>query len=224
MYGKTKLIKEIKLNDGSHEICDFECLNCGARLKKEYRYRSKLHRCPSYRVVNGNSEKWCFKCLSWLEVNFFQKAKHVQGGYAKTCRNCRQMYMRKAEDSRKLKSRKFYETTNQLPSIKLRSMLSAAQHRANKHNLDFNLDIEYLAKLWNDQNGKCFYTNLPMKWAKDRVSFWSPSLDKLDPTKGYTKNNVVLTLFAVNSFKQEMKASDFIKFVNDIDWRKTLSF
>lgn len=220
MYGKTILLKEVELNEGSHEICDFECLNCGAKLKKEYRYKNKPHRCPSYRTIGNYEEKWCFKCSSWLELTFFQKAKHVYGGYSKTCRGCRDLYMKKAENKRKISGREFYEITNKLPTSKLRSLLAGAKTRASKYNLNYNLDIEHLNELWNNQSGKCFYTNVSMKWAKDKVSFWSPSLDKLDPSKGYVKGNVVFTLFAVNSFKQELNAKDFLRFVNGIEWRQ----
>lgn len=85
--------------------------------------------------------------------------------------------------------------------------------------MEFNLDIDYLKSLWSSQSGLCHYTSVPMKWTKGKVSFYSPSLDKLNPSKGYIKGNVVFCLFAVNSFKQELTYVDFLKFVHSTKWK-----
>lgn len=219
MYGKTVLLENIQLSDGSHQKCKFKCINCYAKIQKEYRHKDKLHRCSSFRDNNGIQEKWCAKCSNWFDLAFFQKAKHVHGGYSKVCRDCRRQYMNKAEKVRKNKNRQFYEDTGNLPNIKLNQILSTTKHRASKNNLKFNLDIDYLKSLWSSQSGLCHYTSVPMKWTKGKVSFYSPSLDKLNPSKGYIKGNVVFCLFAVNSFKQELTYVDFLKFVHSTKWK-----
>lgn len=218
MYGKTRLLDDVSLSDGSHELCNFECLNCFAKYKKEYRNRNTPHRCPSYRQQHGVDQKWCFKCKSWLDLEYFQKAKHVYGGYSKTCRNCRQTYMKKAETRRQVSSRSFYEETGLLPSLKLRSLVSGAKTRAYKYDLPFDIDNLYIQELWIKQDGKCYYSNQPIKWSKDKVSFWSPSIDRLYPEKGYVKGNVVLTLFAINSFKQDLNVDEFLQFLKSTKW------
>lgn len=219
MYGKTSILENVKLTDGSHQVCKFQCLNCNAKIQKQYRYKDKLHRCSSFRDNEGLKEKWCFKCKNWLELAFFQKAKHVHGGYSKACRGCRQSYMNRAEKTRKVKNRQFYDQTGNLPNIKFHQILNTAKNRASKNNLSFNLDLDHLKLLWLTQKGLCYYSSFPMKWAKQKVSFHSPSLDKLDPNKGYVKGNVVFCLFAVNSFKQELTATDFLQFVHSVKWK-----
>lgn len=222
MYGITVLLDKVELSAGSHEICSFECLNCKAKIRKEYRHKDKKHRCSSFRKNGQDDEKWCFKCQEWLDVAFFQRAKSVSGGYSKACRSCRQKYMKKAENKRQKKARSHYEETGTLPSLKLRSLISSAKTRANKYDLHIDIDAEFVNKLWIEQKGKCYYTEVPMQWAKQRVSFYSPSIDRLDPDKGYTRDNVVLCLFAINSFKQDLSATQFIELVNNVSWRKSL--
>ena len=43
----------------------------------------------------------------------------------------------------------------------------------------------------------------------------SISVDRLDPNKGYTVDNVVLSSFIMNSFKSDMTELEFKKFLND---------
>lgn len=221
MYGKVKVLEEIS-NKNKNDFVLCECINCGAKFNRLIKDQYRKHACSSFRKNDQKEEKWCFKCSSWLELVFFQKAKHVNGGYSKACRDCRRNYMAYAEIRRKSKNRKFYDKTGELPPYKLASIRASAKTRATKYNLAFNLDTPYLRELWKNQQGKCFYTDQSMKWSKDKVSFWSPSLDRLDPDKGYIKGNVVFTLFAINSFKQELSANDFLKFINSVKWRKSL--
>lgn len=219
MYGKTKLLDVKPLSKGSNELCKFECLNCGAKIQKPYKDKDTKHRCSSFKKEGNIDLKWCFKCSKWLEFAFFQKAKDVFGGLSKVCRTCRQIYMNKAESKRKSKDRKFYETTGLLPKTKIRSLVANALNRAIRAELPIDINADYIEELWQTQNGLCYYTHKKMKWAKEKVSFFSPSLDRLDPSKGYIKGNVVLCLFAINSFKQELNVSDFLDFVNSVsEW------
>jgi len=128
-----------------------------------------------------------------------------------------------AENKRREKTQREYEPTPQeLPRKKASQICSASQMRANRSDLSFNLDPEYIQMLWKTQNAKCWYSGLFMKISKNKVGFFSPSLDKLDPNLGYIKGNVVLCLFAVNSFKQELIAKDFIDLLASIKWRQSL--
>jgi len=220
MHGEVKILSNIS-NSYQEDKIECECLNCGAKFKRLFKDRKRKHQCSSFKNENGIIKKWCFKCKDWLELTYFQKAIHVYGGYSKSCRSCRKLYMNVAEPKRKQKNREFYEETGKLPNIKLHNLLNTAKNRANKNNLKFNLDIDYLRTLWLNQNGLCYYTDQPMKWAKQKVSFYSPSLDKLDPSKGYVKGNVAFCLFAINSFKQELTSKEFLSFVKTIKWKES---
>lgn len=219
MYGETVLVNPNDISKGSRSICDFRCLNCDALLKKEIRHANNKHRCSSFR--KNNKEKWCFKCANWLELAHFHRGEHVYGGYSKVCRSCRADYMYTAENKRRAKrEREYVETPMLLPHQTARSICSGAQSRAKRYDCSFNLDLEFIQSLWDSQQTRCWYSNLPMKMGKKKVGFYSPSLDRLEPDLGYVKGNVVLCLFAVNSFKQELTAEEFMNLLTKINWRQ----
>ena len=64
------------------------------------------------------------------------------------------------------------------------------------------ISVKYLIDLWEKQRGRCYYLNIPMSTEGD----WQVSLERIDNSKGYTKDNVVLaTLETQNSFHQFTK-------------------
>lgn len=83
-----------------------------------------------------------------------------------------------------------------------------------------DLDLEYLKKLWEQQNGKCPYTQVCLKLPNttgDRVSELDfASLDRIDSTKGYLKGNVqfvsLFINFAKNKFSRQ-QVEEFIKLI-----------
>lgn len=91
-----------------------------------------------------------------------------------------------------------------------------------RKNRDFNLDLEYLKKLWEDQNGICPYTNLKMilpRCTCDNVhSLFMASIDRIDSSKGYIKGNVQFTTYFANVGKMEFsdeEAREFFRLVKE---------
>lgn len=98
-----------------------------------------------------------------------------------------------------------------------RSILS----RSKIKNIEFNLTKEFLLELWEKQDGLCYYTNIPMSRYMKTSGFqcWdSPSLDRVNPSKGYVKDNVVWCIFSINSFKQSLSIDEFEKQIHNIEW------
>ncbi len=54
--------------------------------------------------------------------------------------------------------------------------------------------------MWSKQQGRCYYTNLPMT-ARPK-SEWQCSLERLDPNQGYTVENCVLCCLEMNAPSQ----------------------
>jgi len=70
------------------------------------------------------------------------------------------------------------------------------------------ITIEYLIEIWEKQHGRCYYLNIPMNIHGE----WQVSIERLDESKGYTKDNVVLTaLETQNAYAQWSK--EFVKSV-----------
>lgn len=64
------------------------------------------------------------------------------------------------------------------------------------------ITIEYLIELWEKQRGRCYYLNIPMNTCGE----WQVSVERIDESKGYTKDNIVLTtLETQNAYAQWSK-------------------
>jgi hypothetical protein len=84
-------------------------------------------------------------------------------------------------------------------------LVSRAKSKCKKLGLPFDLDKEYLVELNKSQGGKCSKTGIefqlrPAEGYGDAAP-WTPSLDQLDPGKGYTKTNIQLVCFMYNVCK-----------------------
>lgn len=86
---------------------------------------------------------------------------------------------------------------------RLSGLLLSARDRARKRSVDYSLDFEWLAALWVSQKGCCALTGIELdllsrnKRHRSYVPF-SPSLDRIDGTKGYTPENTRLVCTAIN--------------------------
>lgn len=80
----------------------------------------------------------------------------------------------------------------------------------NRKKHECNLDLEYLLDLWNKQEGKCVYTNISMVLpdGKSKGTMFTASLDRIDSSLGYVKDNVQYTLTPINLMKSAMSDED----------------
>lgn len=165
--------------------------------------------------------KLCIICNKDLPLDSFGKRKNITGyksvpKYHCYCKPC------SAEKARKWrKDNKGYRGTGKLTKIpkedrKLYSCLSQrvtdSKTREKKRKIDINvdnyIDANFLYSLWLKQEGKCALSNEPMDIIKN--SLGNVSLDKIDPSKTYTQDNVQLVCWAINRAKGEMSQSLFV--------------
>ena len=75
-----------------------------------------------------------------------------------------------------------------------------------------DLTVDYLIKLWNSQNGLCFYSGQPMILGGTAETLQhNASLDRVDPELGYTQGNLVWCTYKVNSMKGQLDFDQFIE-------------
>lgn len=95
------------------------------------------------------------------------------------------------------------------------SKISAYRYRAKECNVEFNLTAEYLIEIFEKQNGKCFYTHKEISFTntvieKNRPHNLTPSIDRLNPDKGYVEGNVVWSCYYINRMKSDVPYDEFI--------------
>lgn len=90
-------------------------------------------------------------------------------------------------------------------------MLSMSKSRAKELNLEFNLDKEWCRKRIHS----CEATGMEFDNSYDgtfiSMNPYAPSIDRIDNTKGYTKNNCRLVLTMFNSLKSTLTDKELYK-------------
>ena len=99
-----------------------------------------------------------------------------------------------------------------------RKYVSRGRERDKKRNYEFNLTVEYLKKLWEEQQGICPFTGWQLILPKSTDYPWkekSPknaSLDRIDNSKGYIEGNVRFISYMANIGRQTFLDEQLIEF------------
>lgn len=102
------------------------------------------------------------------------------------------------------------EHNRRSPGGRLNTLIGAARTRARKNDLEFNLTKAFMIHLWEKQNGECYYTRVDLTFDGKRLPS-ALSIDRVDPKKGYTKDNVVLCCRLVNEVKTNLTVNELLE-------------
>lgn len=87
-------------------------------------------------------------------------------------------------------------------------------------NHEIDIDVEYLKKLWNDQDGICPLSGINMiirnSHTKHDYNPLNASLDRIDNSKGYVKGNVRFVCLMANYALSTWEDKDLIKFCKQV--------
>ena len=112
--------------------------------------------------------------------------------------------------------RNYYNKNMLDPEWRLAKLLSMAKNRAKEKKLDFDLTLEYLKGLWDGTDGKCQVSNIPFELRRPefgKVHPYAPSIDRIEPSRGYTKGNVRIIVYQLNVALSEFGLEQFNNFV-----------
>jgi hypothetical protein len=192
------------LTYGSQKSVKCECLACGMIANKKFTYSQSKHRCKP--IIDG--KKKCFKCKEFKTIEEFSKNRSNYDGYKKVCKECFANYdsVKKGYEkkSKKYKTSLDHYFNSKIPSIKKKCELK---------NIPFDLKKGDLLEKYKLQNGRCYYSNLEIEHNVGKLSYNSISIERLSPEKGYTKDNIVLCAFNINSFKWMMNETEFKEYL-----------
>lgn len=93
------------------------------------------------------------------------------------------------------------------PKRRYSYMLRLIRDRAKLKGYEYNLTMENLEQMYTHQNGRCYYSGIPMTFATHDESL--ASVDRVDSNRGYTVDNVVLTASIVNLMKRDLSVERF---------------
>lgn len=70
------------------------------------------------------------------------------------------------------------------------------------------IDYDFLVQLFNDQNGLCAYSGLPLQFGNMHEKSWTTSLERINPLRGYVKDNVCLICLEFNAVDHSVLKGD----------------
>lgn len=104
----------------------------------------------------------------------------------------------------------------------IRSTVSRKKAHCKKNGIEFNLSYEHLLSRWEGQDGKCFYTSDKLEIIRFRTKeqkAYSPSLDRVDSSKGYIDGNVVWCINKANIVKSNLTLDELKEWIPEWYWR-----
>ena len=151
-------------------------------------------------------------------VNVQQRA---DGRWVKPCFDCgeQQDYLRRtyAEESlrlnkscKKCSNRKTDNNHRGMYYLIRLSWFEKAKTGAETRGLVFDVTVEDIWFLYTSQEGRCALSGMPIGWS-EVGSIHTASLDRIDSSKGYLKDNVQLLHKDVNFMKQQFNQEYFVE-------------
>ena len=138
------------------------------------------------------SKKKCSHCLRTLPADMFEKGGNAKGKYYRTeCRTCTQEKRTKAK--------------NQTPYTYLKLLFTQLKSSRRNSEITWNLELDYIYKLWDEQKGCCALSGINMTWHRGGgQTDYSCSIDRKDSKKGYEVGNIQLVCSTVNYMKSTL--------------------
>lgn len=141
-------------------------------------------------------QKQCSMCKNMLPMEMFCKDKKKLSGFRAYCKQC------------KAKHQQSFCERNPVMVITAR-MARCARYRAKEKGLAFDIDADFVLSMVGKNAqfaSHCPLLGTPLSWSVYRGNGHkalpsSPSLDRIDSTKGYTKDNVWVISYRANSIK-----------------------
>lgn len=92
---------------------------------------------------------------------------------------------------------------------------------AKKRNISVTISIDDMNKIWNNQNGKCALSGLPITYygdIKNTFEHQTASLDRIDSNQDYSINNVQWVHKHINAMKFNFDLNQFIEICKNITY------
>ena len=137
-------------------------------------------------------------------------------------------YRESSNEKRKTYKKRLHEVLEKTKNPKLffQFKIRRVKASAKARNLECTITVEELFNMYKKQEGRCFYTGekLVLKisssqsYKRENMDVFKnyATLDRLDSTKGYTIDNVVLSTLKCNMAKSSLSYDEFVKICENI--------
>ena len=139
-------------------------------------------------------QKRCKKCNTIKPLLDFHKHRYRIGGVCDECKTCT------------LTRNKERYAKTRFNGERMRGL----KNHAAKLNVPFEITSNDLEMLWTKQKGLCYYTNIELEFKKGAKN--CVSVDRINPLKGYTLDNICLCCDIVNYMKSDASYKTLLEF------------
>lgn len=182
------------------------CLECNSPLKKRQKkfcsckcmnvYNARIFK-KQHKEVNPNNWRVCDECNE--EKNIWQfslldKTRKTTSERKTTCKNCSAVLNEKERRNRDWKHNA------------CKVLLSNAKQRAKKANIEFAITKDDI-----NIPDTCPVFGFPLKREERETWMYAPSIDRIDNTKGYIKENIIIVSRRANILKKDATIEELRK-------------
>lgn len=145
----------------------------------------------------------CFNLLTKHNYRYFDSMNSMNAFVLSKRRFCDTCF-------KKHNKERFYTLEGKLASL----WRSAKSRNKALFNNDLDFNPEYLRLLWDKQKGRCYYSGRILSYRAHDPNV--ASLDRIDSSICYAKDNIVITSWEVNNMKSNMDIATFVSLCKDI--------
>ncbi len=155
--------------------------------------------------------KLCCACKEEVKVSLFSINRANKDGLQQRCKSCDnfRQAIRRIEKAGEIQaySLKYARERRKNPDHRLQMLLNSSKQRAASRNREHSLTLDEIKNLWPEDN-KCPVFGFELEWNSAGFRETSPSIDRIDSNKGYTKDNVQIISWKANRIKSNATQED----------------
>jgi len=155
-------------------------------------------------VALKKETKSCNQCKEEKFLFDFSKNLNSKDGLQYRCRSCDKKYQAKRRSENYETNldygRKYQAKKRQDFLYRLQMLVNASKQRAKNKNREHQITVEDIKSIY-PQNGKCPIFGIDLVFGDSGFRENSPSIDRIDSTKGYTIDNVQIISWKANRIK-----------------------
>lgn len=154
-------------------------------------------------VKKNKKIRACVICGDMNEENFYSSNKNK-------CKSCISSEYKNREDKKDYINNQRKWRENNLIHYRVES----AKHRAVRKGIIFEITDDDIIEKLKNQNNKCFISKQTISMNEN--DWYSLSLDRMDNSIGYTKDNTIVVTKFVNSSKNDLSLDIFLKMLKEV--------
>ena len=136
----------------------------------------------NYKIIKGIKYAECRECLKFKTMDNYDQRN-------RTCKKC--CYYKKKKYKETIRGHLISLLWNSKNNTKIK-LLRSSRQKSGKVEDECTITFEDLVNTLKNQRGLCYYSGIKLNYGSYLDKNWVASLERINPLKGYTKENICL--------------------------------